>query len=164
MADHMTAEQYGPDERIVRTCNACKACVSESYRCQSDSGHDVYCTHPALPERKRIGDTTWSTPDWCPVIVAHQGDASMTAMTAEQLQQLIDLARIEPRYDGELNQYVVDATADTLLMRFQHLGEAENYILGAIRQLAARLSGMAAVPEGHIAIPAVADRAMGVES
>lgn len=70
MADHMTAEQYGPTERIVRRCDECKACVSENYRCQSDSGHDVYCAHPSLPDRKRIGDTTWYTPDWCPVLAA----------------------------------------------------------------------------------------------
>lgn len=97
MAD-MTAEQYGPTERITRRCSDCKACVSESYKCQSDSGHDVYCAHPSLPERKLIGDTTWSTPDWCPAIAARlSGMAAVPAWqpieTAPKDGRLVLLAR-----------------------------------------------------------------------
>ena len=57
---------YGPKATVKRSCSDCKACNSESYAVQGDSGHYVYCEHPSLPERKYIGDTHWDTPDWCP--------------------------------------------------------------------------------------------------
>ena len=59
----------GPKVTTQRSCFDCEVCVSESYRVQSDSGQDVYCTHPSLAERKRIGDTNWETPDWCPAAI-----------------------------------------------------------------------------------------------
>ena len=40
-----------------------------------DSGCDVYCNHPEViaaskvGSRGRIGDTTWATPNWCPLLV-----------------------------------------------------------------------------------------------
>ena len=58
---------YGPKVTVRRSCSDCKACNSESYAVQGDSGHYVYCEHPSLPERKYIGDTRWDTPGWCPV-------------------------------------------------------------------------------------------------
>ncbi len=58
---------YGPKVTVKRRCSDCKACNSESYAVQGDSGHYVYCEHPSLPERKYIGDTNWNTPHWCPV-------------------------------------------------------------------------------------------------
>lgn len=57
---------YGPKVTVKRRCSDCKACNSESYAVQGDSGHYVYCEHPSLPERKYIGDTRWDTPGWCP--------------------------------------------------------------------------------------------------
>ena len=56
----------GPEVTVKYSCFNCKFEVSESYRCQGDSGQDVYCTHPSFSERKRVGDTSWSTPDFCP--------------------------------------------------------------------------------------------------
>src|SRR3990167_5823198 len=58
---------YGPKVTVKRSCSDCKACNSESYAVQGDSGHYVYCGHPSLPESKYIGDTNWNTPHWCPV-------------------------------------------------------------------------------------------------
>ena len=58
----------GPKETVHRSCYTCKACQSDSYAVQGDSGHKVYCAHPSLAERKRIGDTTWDTPAWCPAL------------------------------------------------------------------------------------------------
>lgn len=58
---------YGPKVTVRRSCSDCKACNSESYAVQGDSGHYVYCEHPSLPESKYIGDTNWNTPHWCPV-------------------------------------------------------------------------------------------------
>ena len=58
---------YGPKVTVKRRCSDCKACNSESYAVQGDSGHYVYCEHPSLPESKYIGDTNWNTPHWCPV-------------------------------------------------------------------------------------------------
>lgn len=61
---------YGPRISIERSCHSCKACAAESYKVQGDSGQDVYCAHPSLPDRKRIGDTRWVTPEWCPAAPA----------------------------------------------------------------------------------------------
>lgn len=61
----MSTKLEGPKITIKRSCFECCHCISESYTCQSDSGHDVYC---GAMEKKRIGDTNWSTPDWCPLL------------------------------------------------------------------------------------------------
>lgn len=60
------AAKLGPVVTIHKSCSACSAERSESYEVQSDSGQNVYCTHPSVG-KKRIGDTCWITPDWCPV-------------------------------------------------------------------------------------------------
>ena len=61
--------QQGPRLKLVASCLACDFCRSEKYRVQGDSGHDVFCEH-ALVKGRRIGDSTWNTPDWCPLRVA----------------------------------------------------------------------------------------------
>lgn len=60
-------KQEGPTITTKGSCLDCKHCRSESYQCQGDSGSIVSCSHPALELSRRIGDTTWRTPDWCPV-------------------------------------------------------------------------------------------------
>jgi hypothetical protein len=61
-------KREGPLVRVTRDCYGCRYEHSESYAVQSDSGHIVYCTHPSHPERKRVGDTNWQTPAWCPFL------------------------------------------------------------------------------------------------
>lgn len=60
-------ERIGPHINISFTCHGCKFETSVYYRCQGDSGHDVYCNHPDFSERKFVADTRWDTPKWCPV-------------------------------------------------------------------------------------------------
>jgi hypothetical protein len=66
----VTAARTGP---LVATSMSCQGCVhehSESYKVQGDSGSDVSCRHPGANEGtllRRIGDTTWRTPEWCPL-------------------------------------------------------------------------------------------------
>ncbi len=61
------AKQDGPKLRITASCSDCVYVASTSYAVQGDSGFHVSCTHPKAPEPKRIGDTTWDTPKWCPL-------------------------------------------------------------------------------------------------
>ena len=56
----------GPQITINKSCHGCDCCESDSYAIQGDSGFKVYCVHKSLAERTRIGDTNWTTPDWCP--------------------------------------------------------------------------------------------------
>ncbi len=65
----MRAKTNGPRLTIVACCSDCIHCKSISYVCQSDSGRTVECNHPNVG-RKRIGDTTWTTPEWCPELPA----------------------------------------------------------------------------------------------
>lgn len=51
---------------IKKSCIPCECEMSESYAIQGDSKCKVYCIHPMVG-KKYIGDTTWTTPDWCPV-------------------------------------------------------------------------------------------------
>ncbi|ABD27414.1 hypothetical protein Saro_2979 [Novosphingobium aromaticivorans DSM 12444] len=67
-AEEIAAGRDGPRINIKATCSSCRHVISERYRVQGDSGHDVYCQHPSLPERKRVGDTRWDTPNWCPAV------------------------------------------------------------------------------------------------
>lgn len=59
-------EQIGPIVKVAYSCFDCVYCKSEQYRCQGDSGHDIFCENPLFQERKPIGDTRWDTPDFCP--------------------------------------------------------------------------------------------------
>lgn len=68
----MSNDRNGPQLQLSKSCFGCRHEVSESYAVQSDSGHTVYCAHPEHgqegKERRRVGDTTWNTPDWCPML------------------------------------------------------------------------------------------------
>ena len=69
----------GPRKTVTHSCFSCEACVSESYKVQGDSGHDVYCIHPkALSPnavKRFIADTSWDTPAWCPLLATPQQSA-----------------------------------------------------------------------------------------
>lgn len=58
---------YGPKVEIKASCLSCQFVKSTSYVCQGDSGHDVECTYD-VEKTRAIGDTTWSTPSWCPLL------------------------------------------------------------------------------------------------
>lgn len=58
----------GPRLTIERSCDGCRWVLSSFYAIQGDSGFDVYCGHPSRKSRDLIGDSTWRTPDWCPVL------------------------------------------------------------------------------------------------
>lgn len=69
----MAGEQDGPTVVVEANCFNCKHCQSESYRCQGDSGTDVYCAHPdvvtpIVGSRRHVGDSHWKTPSWCPLL------------------------------------------------------------------------------------------------
>jgi hypothetical protein len=59
-------KRVGPHLALSASCYGCAFERSVSYRCQSDSGHDIFCDHPESNGRS-VGDTRWTTPDWCPV-------------------------------------------------------------------------------------------------
>lgn len=58
----------GPLVTTKRSCDGCKWVHEKHYAIQGDSGVSVSCDHHSLPSRKPIGDTTWHTPGWCPVL------------------------------------------------------------------------------------------------
>lgn len=73
----------GPSLKIVARCDGCVYEHSEHYSIEDgndvDSGHVVYCRHPAAAADevdrsvngdRCIGDTTWTTPKWCPLLAA----------------------------------------------------------------------------------------------
>lgn len=67
----MSGKTNGPHLTIAASCIGCAHETSEGYKVQGDSGFNVRCTHPDAARasgdaRGRIGDTTWSTPSWCP--------------------------------------------------------------------------------------------------
>lgn len=62
----MSEKRRGPRLRIEASCLGCEFERSERYVCHGDSGHEVYCDHPERGHR--IGDTTWDTPAWCPLL------------------------------------------------------------------------------------------------
>lgn len=70
------AKREGPRVTLKASCFDCVHERSEHYAVQGDSGCDVYCAHPdvvatsRVQSRGRIGDTTWDTPDWCPLLRA----------------------------------------------------------------------------------------------
>lgn len=76
----------GPKTTVKRSCADCEVCQGERYTCQSDSGRDVYCAHPSLPQRRIIGDTRWDTPQWCPAEpeIAARADARIAELERER--------------------------------------------------------------------------------
>ncbi len=62
------SKREGPYVYIGASCAGCVHERAEHYRVQGDSGTDVSCAHPAAPVPRTIGDTTWTTPAWCPLL------------------------------------------------------------------------------------------------
>jgi hypothetical protein len=62
----MSGTKAGPTVTILASCRDCMHCRADFYACQGDSGHDVSC----LLEKRAIGDSTWQTPGWCPLLPA----------------------------------------------------------------------------------------------
>ncbi len=75
------AKREGPALTILASCQGCAHEANVRYSVQGDSGCDVMCTHPNAPDDSEIGDTTWRTPDWCPlrVVALERLLANMTA-------------------------------------------------------------------------------------
>lgn len=63
MTAPVIAAQDGPSIRLDMSCFGCKFVRSKSYAVQGDSGHRVTCS---AVDGKYIGDSNWSTPEWCP--------------------------------------------------------------------------------------------------
>ena len=63
----MGDKREGPLVTVTRSCSGCVHERSEAYAVQGDSGHIVSCAHPSLMAPRRIADTRWDTPAWCPV-------------------------------------------------------------------------------------------------
>lgn len=62
----MAGKRVGPLVTVKRSCNGCVHERSDYYACQGDSGFHVSCAHPDAPEPRRIGNSSWDTPAWCP--------------------------------------------------------------------------------------------------
>lgn len=60
------SKRQGPHLMIEASCQGCEYERSSYYAIQGDSGHIVRCEHP--DGQKRIGDSTWQTPVWCPML------------------------------------------------------------------------------------------------
>lgn len=62
----------GPRITVRLSCFDCRHEDSISYRVQGDSGQDVFCNNPEVVDTfgkpRRIGDSTWDTPMWCPFL------------------------------------------------------------------------------------------------
>lgn len=78
----MSAKQEGPELTVKASCLDCIHESSESYAVQGDSGHDVYC-NAFVGSRKRIGDSRWDTPDWCPFLVAAKQKLAQSLIDAQ---------------------------------------------------------------------------------
>lgn len=63
MGERRRVIAVGPSVRLVLSCFDCQHCKSESYTCQGDSGSELYCL---AANGRHIGNSNWSTPNWCP--------------------------------------------------------------------------------------------------
>ena len=119
MSDHPTPfapkkKQAGPTLLSERSCYGCMYEESAPYRVQGDSGREVYCT--AGVARRLVGDTSWTTPDWCPLL------------PSDSLATLVDgnVALASP---------LTEAPVDLPVMRWIAAADRE---VGALRQLLAQ--------------------------
>ena len=62
----MSYKRQGPSVKVKLSCFDCVHETSERYQCQGDSGSTVYCTHGG--GKRYVGDSTWETPKWCPLM------------------------------------------------------------------------------------------------
>jgi hypothetical protein len=60
------SKRPGPAPTVEASCFGCEHEVSERYVVQGESGCNVYCAHDAT--LRRVGDTNWRTPGWCPLL------------------------------------------------------------------------------------------------
>jgi hypothetical protein len=93
--------QEGPKTTYTQSCSGCVHCEAKHYRVQGDNGYLLYCIHPKFSPsgndlssvgKRHIGDTNWTTPEWCPVLEAQRSNvlklsAQLTEAVAEVLRK-----------------------------------------------------------------------------
>jgi len=90
----MSEKRKGPKLTVTRSCDGCRYEASESYAVQGDSGFRVLCEHPHLGVR-RIGDTTWTTPEWCPERGSESAPESAALASEREARQRAEQQRDE---------------------------------------------------------------------
>lgn len=92
----MSEKRKGPKLTVTRSCDGCRYEASESYAVQGDSGFRVLCEHPHVGGR-RIGDTTWTTPEWCPERGSESAPESAALASEREARQRAEQQRDEAR-------------------------------------------------------------------
>lgn len=74
-------KRSGPQIALQLSCFGCRYEQSSHYAVQGDSGCKVSCGHPDRVGMKNgIGDTSWTTPDWCPLRASTMAEFLKTEM------------------------------------------------------------------------------------
>ena len=130
----------GPEITINKSCQGCECVKTESYAVQCDSGCDVYCTHPVVI-KKRVGDTNWRTPDWCPVLVEQNLVAAPTLPSMQEVPT-------DPYAEVTLTNFKAGKlSAARIYVAYCELSEELKAANGAIERYAAQDTGVQALPD-----------------
>ncbi len=62
------SKRVGPQFSLNASCYGCVHVRGVNYVEPGRAGCKIYCDHPDRPGR-RVGDSDWSTPSWCPLLV-----------------------------------------------------------------------------------------------
>ena len=72
----------GPRLRLQVSCLECLHESSSPYRVQGDAGRTVSCMHPG--GRGYVGDSSWDTPSWCPLLAAALAACSLASLEEQR--------------------------------------------------------------------------------
>jgi len=93
----MTVEKRnGPKLTIKASCNGCVHEQGTHYSIEDgndvDSGTRVFCLHPESPAVRDgaagtfIGDTTWDTPAWCPLLAGARAEMAASLVLTTKIK------------------------------------------------------------------------------
>lgn len=118
-ATEVPIRHAGPKAVTTWTCETCIHVHGEYYARQGDHGYDVSCK---LAQRA-IGDTTWRTPGWCPLLPAASAPPPVSTDGERAVLDEIDAKVAYLRREGyQRIMLTLDVTARMVVLARRGLG------------------------------------------
>jgi len=144
----------GPRVRVDLSCFNCRHERAEPYVAQGDSGHAVYCDHPDRAG-KRIGDTCWQTPEWCPLapdVNVETLRARVDELEAERARErqsvpyMLGAESMRERAEKLLDKRAADILAQSEAARAQGNLRMAEHLRGSARATASARAALRLMP------------------
>lgn len=111
----------GPRITVNASCSSCEYVRTSHYAVQGDSGCNVSCSQPEVVadnqgKDRYVGDTTWDTPMWCPMLTAALSAKARDMTTPPQIGAMMsEKMDYRSTYEIEADEWARTAKTSVLV-------------------------------------------------